>query len=104
MVSRTNYNLNVNEGFVIFLTSKLITCFIGNFTLTLKPQLKFLISSIVHLLNGNEHIYSILDLEGEVHSICYGLVAFKNVEAKSFFEIGRAGGQQFSVGFDFPDG
>ena len=63
MVSRKNYNLNVNEGFVILLTSKLITCFIDDFTLTMKPQ------SIAHLLNGSEHIYWILDLEGEVHSI-----------------------------------
>ena len=45
------------------MTSKLITCFIGGFTLTMKPQ------SIAHLLNGNEHIYWILDLAGEVHSI-----------------------------------
>ena len=33
MVSRKNYNLNANEDFVIFLTSKLITCFIGGFTI-----------------------------------------------------------------------
>ena len=52
MVSRKKYNLNANEGFVIFLTSKLITCFIGGFTLIMKPQ------SIAHLLN--EHIYWIL--------------------------------------------
>ena len=63
MVSRKNYNLNANKGFVIFLTSKLITCFIGGFTLIMKPQ------SIAHLLNGSEHVYWILDLEGEVHSI-----------------------------------
>ena len=62
MVSHKNYNLNANEGFVIFLTSKLITCFIGGFTLIMKPQ------SIAHLLNGSEHIYWILDLQGEVHS------------------------------------
>ena len=37
MVGRKNYNLNANEGFVMFLTSKLITCFIGGFTLTMKP-------------------------------------------------------------------
>ena len=46
MVSRKKYNLNANEGFVIFLTSKLITCFIGGFTLIMQPQ------SIAHLLNG----------------------------------------------------
>ena len=38
MVSHKNPNLNANEGFVIFLTSKLITCFIGGFALTIKPQ------------------------------------------------------------------
>jgi hypothetical protein len=32
MVSQKNYNLSVNEGFVMFLTSKLITCFIDGFT------------------------------------------------------------------------
>ena len=51
MVSCKIYNLNANEGLVIFLTSKLITCLIGGFTLTMKPQ------SIAHLLNGNEHTY-----------------------------------------------
>ena len=63
MVSHKNYNLNANEGFVIFLTSKLITCFIDGFTLKMKSQ------SIAYLLNGSEHIYWILDLEDEVHSI-----------------------------------
>ena len=63
MVSLKNYNLNANEGFVIFLTSKSITCFIDGFTLKMKSQ------SIAYLLNGSEHIYWILDLEGEVHSI-----------------------------------
>ena len=50
-------------GFVIFLTSKLITWFIGGFSLKMKSQ------SIVHLLNGSKHIHWIWDLEGEVHSI-----------------------------------
>ena len=58
-----NYSLNADEGFVIFLTSKLITCFIGGFTLTMKSQ------SIAYLLSGSGDIYWILDLEGEVHSI-----------------------------------
>ena len=51
MVSRKNYNLDTNEGFVIFLTSKLITCFIGGFILIMKPH------SNAHILNGSEHIY-----------------------------------------------
>ena len=65
MASFKNYNLCVNEGFVNFLTSKLITCFIDGFTLKVKAQ------SISYFLDGSEHIYStyILDLEDEVHSI-----------------------------------
>ena len=63
MVRFKIYNLNANESFVIFFTSKLITCFIGGFILTMKPQ------SIAHLLLGSAHIYWIVDLEGEVHSI-----------------------------------
>ena len=64
MVShKNNYNLNANEGFVIFLTSKLVTWFIGSFTLKMKSQ------SIAYLLNGSEHMYWIWNLEDEVHSI-----------------------------------
>ena len=36
MVGHKNYKLSANEGFVIFLTSKMITWFIGNFTLKMK--------------------------------------------------------------------
>jgi hypothetical protein len=32
MVSHKYYNLNANEGFVIFFTYNLMTCFIDNFT------------------------------------------------------------------------
>ena len=46
-----DYNLNAHEGFVIFSTSKLITCFIGGFIL------KTLSHSVAYLLNGSEHIY-----------------------------------------------
>ena len=64
MVSHIYYKvLNINKDFVIFLTSKLITCFIDSFTSKMKSQ------SIAYLLNESEHIYWILDLEGEVHSI-----------------------------------
>jgi hypothetical protein len=63
MASLKNYNLCANEGFVMFLTSKLIICFIDGFTSKVKSQL------IVCSLNGSEHIYWILDLEDEVHSI-----------------------------------
>ena len=48
MVSHKNYNLNGNEGFVKFMTSKLITCFIDGFTSKTKSQ------SIAYLLSGNE--------------------------------------------------
>ena len=63
MVSHGNYNLNANEGFVIFFTFKLFTWYIGGFTLKIKSQ------SIAYLLNGSEHMYWIWDLKGEVHSI-----------------------------------
>jgi hypothetical protein len=63
MVSHKNYNLNVTKDFVMFLTSKLIKCFIDGFTSGMKSQ------SIAYLLVGSAHIYWDLDLEGEVHSI-----------------------------------
>ena len=63
MVSHKNYNLNANESFVIFFTSKLITCFIDGVTLKIKSQ------SIAYLLNENEQIYWIWNLADEVHSI-----------------------------------
>jgi hypothetical protein len=57
LVSHKNYNLDANEGCVMFLTSKLITCFIDGFTSKRKCQF------ITYLLNGSEHEYWILDLE-----------------------------------------
>ena len=63
MASHKIYNLNVHEDFVIFLTSKLIMCFIDDFTSGMKSQ------SIAYLLIGSAHIHWILDLEREVHSI-----------------------------------
>jgi hypothetical protein len=51
MVSHTIYNLNVDEGFVMFLTSK-ITCSIDGFISEMKSQLK-----IAYFFNGSEHIY-----------------------------------------------
>ena len=92
MVSYKNYNLNANEGFEIFKISKLITWFIGGFTLTMKPQ------SIAYLLLGSAHIYWILDLEGEVDSIWDLWVSgLQECKSNDFFR-NRAGGQQFSVG------
>ena len=63
MVSLKNYNLNANEDFVMFLTSKLIICCIDGITMGMKSQ------SITYLLSGRAHIYWTLDLEGEMHSI-----------------------------------
>ena len=63
MVSHTNYNLNANEGFLMFLTSKLITCFIDNFILKMTSQ------SIAYLLDEGERIYWIVDLDNEMHPI-----------------------------------
>ena len=62
MVSYSTYNLSANEGFVVFLASKLIICFTDSFTLEMKFQ------SIAYILNGSERIYLILDLEDGVHS------------------------------------
>ena len=63
MISHINYNPNVNEDFVMFLTSKLVLCFIDDFTSGMKPR------SIAYILIGSAHIDWILDLEGEVYSI-----------------------------------
>ena len=84
MVSHINYG--VNEGFVIFRTSKLITCFIGGFTLKMKSK------SIVYLLSGNELIYWILDLENNYSQYgLYGQADFKNARAILFSKLDRVG-------------
>jgi hypothetical protein len=91
MVSYKNYNLGVNEGFVTFLSSKLITYFIGGFTLKIKSH------SIAYLLNGSDYIYWILDLEGEVHIIwdlwINGLQEYKG---NGFFAVGQVGNNFWS--------
>ena len=51
MESHKDYNLNANEGFVILLAFKSMTCFIDGFTSKLKSQ------TILYLLNGSEHIW-----------------------------------------------
>ena len=85
MVSQ-KYNLCANEGFVIFLTSKLITYIIGGFTLKMKSQ------PIAYLLNGSEHIYWILDLEGEVHSTWdLWISGLQECKGNGFFDDGRVG-------------
>ena len=85
MISYKNYNLSANEGFVTFLTSKLITCFINGFTLKTNSQ------SIAYLLNGSEDIHWILDFEGEVHSMW-------DLWISGFFLRSRTCGQQMFGG------
>ena len=70
MVSYKDYNPNINEDFVMFLTPKLITCFIDCFISGMTSQ------SFAYLLIGSAHTHTYiyihildLDLEGEVHSI-----------------------------------
>ena len=63
MVLHKNDNLNPNEDFVIFLTSKLIACFIDSSNSRMKSQI------VAYSLSGSVHIYWILDLECEMHSI-----------------------------------
>jgi hypothetical protein len=86
MVSHKNYDLNANEDSVMFITSKLITCFIDGFTFKMKSQ------SITCLLTRSAHKYCILDLEGEVHSIM-GFVDKWPLRCKGnvFFTIGQGG-------------
>ena len=93
MVSHKNYNLNVNEDFVIFLTSKLITYFIDGFTWNEIPI------NFIFLLIGSTHIYWILDLKIKYtpYAIC-NQATFKNTRA-IFFSTLERNGQQFSVGF-----
>ena len=80
------YNISANEGFVIFLASKLSTCFIGGFTLKMKSQ------SIAYLLNGSEHTYWILDFEGEVHSTWdLWISSLQECKGNGFFKVGWSG-------------
>ena len=88
MVSHNNYNLGANEGFVIFLTSMLITCFIDGFTSKMKSQ------PIAYLLNESDHINWIVDLEDEVHSI-WVICPSGLQECKGKIIVGRSGGSNF---------
>ena len=48
--------------------------------------------SIAYLLNGNEHIYWILDLEGEMHSIWdLWISGLQECKDNDFFEVGWTG-------------
>ena len=87
MVSHKNYNLSASKDFVNFLTSKWITSFIDGFTLIMKSQ------SIAYVLNKNEHIYWILDLKGEVHSIWdLWISGLQNCKGNGFFKVGQLDG------------
>ena len=71
----------------MFLTPKLITCFIDNFTFKMKSQ------SIAYLFNGSQHIYWIfwtLKVKCTQYGIC-GEVAFKNARAMVFSKSGGVG-------------
>jgi hypothetical protein len=94
MLSHKNYDLNANEGFVTFLTSKLSTCFIDGFTLKMKSQ------SITCLLNKSEHAHIgfwTLKMKCTQYGL-YGQAAFKNARAILFFEFGRSR-QERRMGF-----
>ena len=86
MVSHKKYNLNVNENFVSFLISKLITFFIDGFTSGMKSHL------MAYLLGGSTHIYigyETLKVKCTQYVIC-SQAAFKNARAKFFyFRAGR---------------
>ena len=72
----------------MYLTSKLFTCFTDGFTSEEKSQL------IDYLLIGRAHIYIILDLEGDVHSIWdlepSGLQECKDIVFSKLGGAGRA--------------
>ena len=91
MISHKNYNLSANEDFVIYLTSKLITCFIGGLTLKMKCQ------SIAYLLNG----VNIYIRFGNLKMKCteYGIVDkwSSRMQGQWFFQS-QADGQWFLVG------
>ena len=54
MACHKNYNLNVDEGFVMYLTSEFMTCIIDSFTSNTKSE------SIAYC--RSEHIYWNVDL------------------------------------------
>src|ERR1700738_2481662 len=83
IVSEKNYNLNANEDFVIFLTSKLITCFIDGFTLKMKSSQLLIYSMKVNIYIG----FETLKMKRTQYGIC-GQVAFKNASTLVFSKLG----------------
>ena len=86
MVSHKNYDLSANEDFVIFLTSKLITCFIDDFTSKIISQPIAYYSMEVNVYIG----FWTLKMKCTLFGL-YGQVAFKNARALLFFEVWRSG-------------
>src|ERR1700737_2020045 len=84
IVSDKNYNLNVDEDFVIFLTSKFITCFIGGFTLKMNSNQLLIYSMKVNIYIG----FETLKMKCTQYGIC-GQVAFKNATTIVFSKSGR---------------
>ena len=84
MLNYKHYNLNVNNGFVILLTSKLITRFTNNYTSKVKSQ------SIASA--PSEYIYT-LKMKCPQQRL-YGQATFKNARAIFIFQS-RAGSMGF---------
>jgi hypothetical protein len=91
MVSHKIYNLNANESLVKLLTPKLITWFIGGFTLKMKSQ------SIAYLLNESEYIYDLGPWRWSALNMGYVDKWPLRMQGQWFF-WSRAGGRQFPVG------
>src|ERR1700738_720627 len=83
IVSDKNYNLNGNEDFVIFLTSKLISCFIDGFTLKMKSSQLLIYSREVNIYIG----FETLKMKCTQYGIC-GQVGFKNASTLVFSKSG----------------
>ena len=83
VVSDKNYNLNGNEDFVMFLTSKLITCSIDGFTLKMKSSELLIYSREVNIYIG----FETLKMKCTQYEIC-GQVAFKNASTLVFSNSG----------------
>ena len=76
----------------MYLTSRLITCFIDGFTFTMNSQ------SIAYILSGSAHIYWIFwtfKVKCPQYEICEQ-AGFKNARALHFFSRGK---QQYLVEF-----
>src|ERR1700737_1586236 len=84
IVSDKTYNLSANEVFVIFFTSKLLTCFIGFFTLKMKSSQLLIYSMKVNIYIG----FETLKMKCTQYGIC-GQVAFKNASTIVFSKSGR---------------